>query len=171
MDRVENEAFRGRRSASSRWGWTGVGATIASALGCAVQSMLHYVSKPAWVGEIEFYGLFAAVAFVALMAGAVSARPLPGRRSTSQWGWIAAGATILSVVGYAVQTVLDHVDEPALIGEIEFYGLFVGFALVALIAGGVAVITGRKRGDLTMRLGFVAVAYVLLAQAIQSLWD
>jgi hypothetical protein len=170
VDRVENGAFRGRRGAS-RWGWTGVGATIASALGYAVQATLHYVSKPAWVGEIEFYGLFAAVAFGALMAGAVAARPFPGRRSTSPWGWMAAGATILSVVGYAVQTVLDHVDEPGLVGEIEFYGVFVGFALVALIAGAVAVITGRKRGDLTMRLGFIAVGYALLAQAIQSLWD
>jgi hypothetical protein len=167
---VENGAFRGRRGAS-RWGWIGAGATIASALGYAVQATLQYVSKPAWVGEIEFYGLFTAVAFVALMAGAVTARPVPGRRTASQWGWIAAGATILSVVGYAVQTVLDHVDEPAPVGEIEFYGLFVGFALVALIAGAVAAVTGRKRGDLTMSLGFIAVGYVLLAQVIQSLWD
>jgi hypothetical protein len=167
---VENGAFRGRRG-ESRWGWIGAGATIASAVGYAVQRTLDYVSKPAVVGELEFYGLFAGVAFVALMAGAVAARPVLGRRSASRLGWIAAGATVLSVIGYAVQTVLDHVDEPALVGEIEFYGLFVGFALVALIAGAGAVVTGRRRGDLTMRLGFIAVGYVLLAQVIQSLWD
>ena len=141
------------------------GATIASAIGYAVQARLDYVSKPAFVGEIEFYGLFA------LLAGAVAARPLPGRPGATRWGSAAAGAAILSAIGYAVQTALDHVGEPALVGEIEFYGLFVGFACVALIAGAVAVITGWRRGDLTMRLGFIAVAYVLLAQLIQSLWD
>jgi hypothetical protein len=170
MDQVETVAFRGRRGAS-RWGWIGAFATIVSALGYAVQRTLQYDSKPVWIGEIEFYGLFAAVAFAALVAGAVAARPVPGRRSASRWGWTCAGATILSAVGYAVQTVLDHVDEPGLVGQIEFYGLFVGFALVALIAGAVALITGRKRGDLTMRLGFIAVGYVLLAQLTQSLWD
>jgi hypothetical protein len=105
------------------------------------------------------------------MLGAVRARPLPGGRGAFWWGWAAAGASILSAIGYAVQTILDHVDEPELVGEVEFYGLFVGFAFVALLAGAVAVITGRTRGDLTMRLGFIAIAYVLLAQLIQSLWD
>ncbi len=167
---MENEALRGHRRAS-QWGWIGVGATIASAIGYAVQTAVGYVSKPALVGEIEFYGLFAGLGFVALMSGAVAARPIAERRSASRWGWIAAGATILSVIGYAVQTILDHVDEPGLIGEIEFYGLFVGFAFVALIAGAAAVFTGRRRGDFTMRLGFIAVGYVLLAQVIQSLWD
>ena len=168
--RVEARAARCRRSAS-RWGWIAAGATIASAIGYAVQARLDYVSKPAFVGEIEFYGLFAGFAFVALLAGAVAARPLPGRPGATRWGSAAAGAAILSAIGYAVQTALDHVGEPALVGEIEFYGLFVGFACVALIAGAVAVITGWRRGDLTMRLGFIAVAYVLLAQLIQSLWD
>jgi hypothetical protein len=170
MDRAENGAFPGRRGAS-RWGWIGLGATTTSAVGYTIQTKLGYVSKPALVGELEFYGLFAGVAFAALMAGAVAARPLTGRRSASLWGWIAAGTTILSVIGYAVQTVLDHVDEPPLVGEIEFYGLFVGFAIVALVAGTAAVMRGRRRDDLTMRLGFIAVGYVLLAQAIQSLWD
>jgi hypothetical protein len=101
----------------------------------------------------------------------VEARVVPGRRDVSRWGWVAAGATILSAIGYAVQTILDHVTAPALVGEIEFYGLFAGFAFVALVAGAVSVITGWRRGDLTMRLGFIAVAYVLLAQLIQSLWD
>ena len=148
-----------------------MGAAVASAVGYAVQKELAYVSRPAWVGEIEFYGLFATLAFVALLAGAVAGWPVPGRRTVSRWGWVAAGATILSLIGYGVQTVLDHVDEPGSVGEIEFYGLFVGFAFVGLIAGTVAAITGRKRGDLTMSLGFIAVGYVLLAQVTQSLWD
>jgi hypothetical protein len=102
----------------------------------------------------------------------VEGRAVPGgRRNASRWGWVAAGATILSTIGYAVQTILDYVTVPALVGEIEFYGLFVGFALVALVAGVVSVVTGWRRGDLTMLLGFIAVAYVLLAQLIQSLWD
>jgi len=101
----------------------------------------------------------------------VDAHAVPCRRSASRWRWIAGGATIASAVGYAVQARLDYVSKPALVGEIEFYGLFVGFACVALVAGAVAVITGRRRGDLTMRFGFIAVAYVLLAQLIQSLWD
>jgi hypothetical protein len=170
MDRAENGAFPGRRG-PSRWGWIGLGATTTSAVGYTIQTKLGYVSKPALVGELEFYGFFAAVAFVALMAGAVAAEPAPGRRGASRLGWIAVGATVMSVIGYVVQTILDHVDEPALVGEIEFYGLFVGFAIVALIAGTAAVMRGRRRGDLTMRLGFIAVGYVLLAQAIQSLWD
>ena len=78
--------------------------------------------------------------------------------------WQKANVTAFLISGIAA-------SEPALVGEIEFYGLFVGFACVALVAGAVAVITGRRRGDLTMRFGFIAVAYVLLAQLIQSLWD
>jgi hypothetical protein len=101
----------------------------------------------------------------------VEARAAPGRLNASRWGWIAAGATVASTIGYIVQTILDYVPAPALVGEIEFYGLFAGFAFVALIAGAVAVITGRRRRDLTMRLGLIAIAYVLLAQLIQSLWD
>jgi len=167
---VEARAVPGRQGAS-RWGWVALGASIASAIGYAAQWSLDYVSKPAYVGEIEFYGLFVSLAFLALIAGAVAALPVPGRRSAAWWGWVAAGATILSAIGYVVQTIFDHVREPALLAEIEFYGLFLGFALVALVAGAVSVVTGWRRADLTMRLGFIAVAYALLAQLIQSLWD
>jgi hypothetical protein len=52
-----------------------------------------------------------------------------------------------------------------------FYGVFAGFAIVAQIAGIVAIVTGRKRGDLTRVLGLVAIAYSVLAQTLQSLWD
>lgn len=84
---------------------------------------------------------------------------------------IAFGAAGVSAIGYVVQTILDHVPEPALVGKIEFYGLFAGFALAALLAGIVAVVTGWRSADHTCRLGLVAIAYVVLVQAIQSLWD
>ena len=167
---MEKKAFQGLENASW-WGWIGAGAVVASAVGYAVQRTVDYVSRPALVGEIEFYGLFASLAVIALLAGAVAARPVPGGRTASCWGWIAASATTLSGIGYAVQTLFDHVDVQWILGEIEFYGLFVVSAVVALIAGVFAVGTGRKRGDLTMRLGFIAVAYVVLAQLTQSLWD
>jgi hypothetical protein len=95
-----------------------------------------------------------------------------GRRSASPWARAAIGATIVSAIGYAVQTILDYVPEPGLVGELEFYGLFAGFAFVALATGAVSIFTGWRRGDrLSVRLGLVAVGYVLLAQVIQSLWD
>lgn len=95
-----------------------------------------------------------------------------GRRIASPWARIAAAATIVSAVGYAVQTILDYVPAPAIVGELEFYGVFVGFALLALVTGAVALLTGWRRGDRTAVLvGALAVGYVLLAQVIQSLWD
>jgi hypothetical protein len=89
----------------------------------------------------------------------------------SRSGWIALGAALVSAVGYLIQIVLDYVPEPALVGEIEFYGLFGGFAIVALIAGIVAVVSGWRSGDQTRPLGLVAIGYVVLVQVIQSLWD
>lgn len=94
------------------------------------------------------------------------------RRIASPWARVAVGATIVSAIGYAVQTILDYVPEPGLIGQLEFYGVFVGFALVALVTGAVALFTGWRRDDrVAVRLGLVAVGYVLLVQVIQSLWD
>lgn len=160
------------RKPAARWGWLGAGAIAASAVGYELRARLDYVSKPPLLGELEFYGLFALLAVVALLAAAVAARPLPGRsHAASRWGWAGTGAAFLSAIGYVVQTIFDHVDEPPTLGEVEFYGLLVGMALLALLTGCVAVFVGRRRGDLTMRLGFFAVAYVLLAQLIQSLWD
>jgi hypothetical protein len=94
-----------------------------------------------------------------------------GGIETDLWGSIAFGAAFTSEIGYIVQTILDWVPEPALIGEIDFYGVFAGFAIVALIAGIVAVITGWKSGDQTRVLGLVAIAYVVAVQTLQSLWD
>lgn len=96
-------------------------------------------------------------------------RPLTG--SATPWGWIALGATILSAVGYALQTLFDHVSVPAHIAELVFYGLFEWDGVLALLAGIIAVWTGRRRNDWTFRLGIAAILYVVLAQAIQSVWD
>jgi hypothetical protein len=163
-------AYRGHRGAV-RWGWIGVGAAFASVIGYMLQRELAYVSRPAWVGEIEFYGVFASLAFLALVGGAASAWPPEGERKASAWGWAATAATVVSAVGYVVQTILDHVYAPPLVGQLEFYGVFFGAGCIALLTGTIASLVGRRRSDLTLSLGFLAVAYVLFAQVTQSLWD
>lgn len=89
----------------------------------------------------------------------------------SPWGWTALGAVVISAVGYATQTILDYVPDPAIVGALVFFGLFAGFALVALFSGVIAVATGWKRTDHTLRFGLIGIGYVALAQTIQSLWD
>lgn len=96
-------------------------------------------------------------------------RPLTDSATT--WGWIALGATILSAVGYALQTLFDHVSVPAHVAEIVFFGVFEWDGVLALIAGVIAVWTGWSRNDLTVWLGITAISYVALAQTVQSLWD
>jgi hypothetical protein len=96
-------------------------------------------------------------------------RPLAGEASA--WGWMALGLTILSAVGYALQTLFDHVAVPAHVAELVFFGLFEWDGVLALLAGIIAVWTGWNRNDWTFRLGIAAIAYVALAQAIQSVWD
>lgn len=81
------------------------------------------------------------------------------------------GATFVSAVGYASQTALAYLSEPAILGETVSYGLFDGLALVAFFTGVIAVASGWRRTDLTLRFGFVAIFYIVLAQTIQSLWD
>jgi hypothetical protein len=154
-----------------RWGLLGAGAALASAVGYVAQRELAYVSKPAWVGEIEFYGDFAGLGVLALLVGAVAAWPPRGRRTASPWGWLAVAAMVVSALGYIVQTVLDHVYAPPIVGRLEFYGAFVAFACLALLTGATATVVGRRRSDLTLSLAFVALAYVLFAQVTQSLWD
>jgi hypothetical protein len=165
-----DDVLRGHRSAL-RWGWVGAGAALASSAGYLLQHELAYVSRPAWVGEIEFYGVLAALAFLALVAGAITAWPPRGRWTASAWGWIAALATVVSALGYAVQTILDHVYAPPLVGQLEFYGVFIAAGCLALVTGAAASVLGWRRNDLTLSLGFIAVAYVLFAQLTQSLWD
>jgi hypothetical protein len=96
-------------------------------------------------------------------------RPLTGGANT--WGWIALGAAFLSAVGYALQTIFDHLTVPDDVVRLVFYGFFEWDGLLALVAGIIAVSTGWNRNDWTFRLGVVAIAYVALAQTIQSLWD
>lgn len=91
--------------------------------------------------------------------------------AASPWGWIALGAVVISAIGYATQTILDYVPDPAIVGALVFYGLFAGFALVTLFSGVIAVATGWKRTDHTLRFGLIGIGYVALAQTIQSLWD
>jgi hypothetical protein len=165
-----HQALPGHRSAL-RWGWIGAGAALASAIGYALQRELAYVSRPAWIGEIEFYGFFASLAYLALLVGAVVAWPPRGRRRASPWAWLAIAAAILSALGYVVQTIFDHVYVPPRVGLLEFYGAFIGAGCLALLAGTVASLLGRSRSDLTLSLGFLAVAYALFAQLTQSLWD
>lgn len=107
---------------------------------------------------------------VRLLPG-VTTRQAVGGIQASPWALVAFGAAVISEIGYVVQTILDWVPDPALVGEIEFYGLFAGFAFVALIAGIVAVITGWRNGDQTRVVGLVAIGYVVLVQALQMLWD
>lgn len=164
------QAYPDRRGAL-RWGWIGAGAALASLLGYALQRQLAYVSRPAWVGEIEFYGISAALAFLALTVGAVTAWPPPGERRASPWAWVALAAALVSALGYVVQTIFDHVFVPPVVARDEFYGAFIAPGCLALLSGAAASIVGRGRSDLTLSLGFIAVAYVLLAQLAQSLWD
>ena len=80
-------------------------------------------------------------------------------------------ATILSAIGYALQTIFDHVSVPDDLVRLVFYGFFEWDGVLALVAGVIAVWTGWNRDDWTLRLGVVAIVYVALAQTIQSLWD
>lgn len=103
---------------------------------------------------------------------AVEVPAAKGRRAASPWARVAVAATIVSAIGYVVQVILDYVPEPGIIGELEFYGVFAGFAFVALVTGAVALLIGWRRDDrLSMRLGLLAVGYVVLVQVVQSLWD
>jgi hypothetical protein len=86
-------------------------------------------------------------------------------------GWIALGATILSAFGYALQILFDHVSVPAHAAELVFFGVLEWDGVLAVFAGIIAVWTGWSRNGWTFWLGLVAISYVVLAQAAQSLWD
>ena len=91
--------------------------------------------------------------------------------SAAPWGGIAISVTILSGVGYALQTVLDYVSVPSDVAQLVFFGFFEWDGILALLTGIIAVLVGRNRDDWTVRLGIIAIAYVALAQTIQTLWD
>jgi hypothetical protein len=91
----------------------------------------------------------------------------------SAWGWAAVVATVASAFGYALQTILDLVPAPPTFAFAEFWGLFAGDAVIAFLTGIVAVVTGwrSRRRDATIAFGLIGIGWLLLAQAIQSLWD
>ena len=95
----------------------------------------------------------------------------PVTAEATAWGWVALGLTILSAVGYALQTLFDYVSVPDDVVRLVFYGLFEWDGVLALLAGIIAVWTGRHRKDWTLRFGLIAIGYVALAQTVQSLWD
>jgi len=100
--------------------------------------------------------------------------PPPDRRfHASAWGWAAVVATVVSAFGYALQTILDYVPAPPKFEFAEFWGLFAGDAVIAFLAGIVAVITGwrSRRHDATIAFGLIGIGWLLLAQAIQIVWD
>src|SRR6476469_7143990 len=71
-----------------------------------------------------------------------SSSRIPGRFRTiraNRWAWVAGVATIVSLVGYIAQTVLDHVSTPAIVGQLVFYGVFAGFGIGGLLVGIVAI--------------------------------
>jgi hypothetical protein len=86
-------------------------------------------------------------------------------------GWIAIRAAVVSALGYIVQIILDFVPRAGKFGAIVYFGVFGAGAILALLSGAAAVVIGRKRRDSTLRLGVIAIAYVVLVQTIQSLWD
>ncbi len=94
-----------------------------------------------------------------------------GGIEASSWGWSAAVAAVVSVLGFAAQTALDHISAPAVFAEFVFFGLFYGAAIVGCVLGIVAVTIGRRRGDWTLTLGVIGITWLLVAQTIQSLWD
>jgi hypothetical protein len=91
--------------------------------------------------------------------------------TASRWGWIAIGFTVASVIGYLFQLTLDHVDEPAALGEFVFYGLFAANGILGLLSGVVAIATGWGRDDSTVRFGVIAIAWLIAVQTLQSMWD
>jgi hypothetical protein len=89
----------------------------------------------------------------------------------TSWGWIPLGATLLTAVGYVLQTLFDHVSVPTQVAELVFFGVFESDGVLALLAGIIAVWTWWSTNDRTVWLGLVATSYVVRAQTAQSLWD
>jgi hypothetical protein len=46
----------------------------------------------------------------------------PPTGGATSGGWIGLAATILSAVGYALQTLFDHLPVPAHVAELAFFG-------------------------------------------------
>jgi hypothetical protein len=89
----------------------------------------------------------------------------------ARWSSVALWAADVSAAAYVVQLIFDHVPVPALVGWIEFWGVFAAFAIAALITGITAVLVGWRSRDSAGLLGLVAIGYFVLMQTIQSLYD
>jgi hypothetical protein len=98
-----------------------------------------------------------------------------GSLTTSRWGIVALVATVVSALGFFVQSIPDIIGQrpasAAIIGAIAWWGVFVPAGLLALIAGIGAVVTGLKRRDRTLWLGIISLAYLVGVQTLLSLWD
>ena len=95
------------------------------------------------------------------------------RVNASRWGWAAIVAAGLSVVGFALQTILDHVTAPPDVGFAEFWGVFAGDAVIGFLTGVVAIGVGwRTRArDATVAFGLIGVGWLLVAQGLLIVWD
>jgi hypothetical protein len=102
-----------------------------------------------------------------------AAQPRDPRLHASAWGWAAVVATVASAFGYALQTILDYVPAPPTFAFAEFWGLFAGDAVISFLTGIVAVVTGwrSRRRDATIAFGLIGIGWLLLAQAIQLVWN
>ncbi len=99
---------------------------------------------------------------------------ITGRRTdVTSWARAATVAAAVSVVGYALQTILDWVPAPHAFKFAEFWGLFGGSAVVGCLAGVVAVLQGRKLGgwNATLVCGLAGIGWLALAQGIQLVWN
>jgi transposase len=81
-------------------------------------------------------------------------------------------ATLVSAVGFMLVTILDSVRTSADVSLGVFWGLFTGDAVIACLAGSVAVLTAwrSRRHDATLRFGVVGIVWLILAQSIEIIW-
>jgi hypothetical protein len=86
-------------------------------------------------------------------------------------GRIAILATVVSALGYVAQIILDFVPGAGVFGAVVYFGVFRAWGILALLSGAAAVVIGWKWHDSNVRFGVIAIAYVVLVQTIQSLWD
>jgi hypothetical protein len=93
--------------------------------------------------------------------------------AASSWGWAALVAASISVLGFALQTLLDYVPLPAGYKFAEFWGLFAGDAIVGFVAGVAAIVVGRRarRSDSTIAFGLIGIGWLCLAQGILLVWN
>ena len=104
---------------------------------------------------------------------AYAGEPSSRWRSASAWGRAAVVAASASAAGYVLQTILDWVPAPSAVGFGVFWGLFAGDAVIGFVTGIVAIVQGWRWGrrNATLGFGLIGVGWLLLAQAIQIVWD